>query len=148
MDDEFRAFVSEVPPVVYAAEVAFRNGDADARLQLWSTARPVSWVGQFGTVVQGRAALEDHFRWVASRFGGVMAFKTEPVAQDAFGDTAYTVEIERFEGVFDGQAGVEMTHRVSRLYCLEDGRWRIAHGHGDIAPWVLGVTPDNPGGGS
>jgi ketosteroid isomerase-like protein len=132
MTSEVTRFLDEVSDAQQHAELAFRRGDAEPRLALWSLTEPVSWVGQFGTTVTGNVALTTHFRWVASRFSDLKEFCFELIAADVIGDAAYTVGYEHWIGTFEGAPDSAMTHRVSRVYRREGGRWRIAHGHGDV----------------
>jgi len=48
METETDEFLTEVLHKQQAAEVAFRNGNAEPRLALWSGREPVSWLGQYG----------------------------------------------------------------------------------------------------
>lgn len=141
MGTETDEFLAEMLPKHHAAELSFRNGDAGPRLALWSRVEPVSWLGQYGGCVTGAAEVTEHFRRVASRFTGVREFRFELIAADVHGDAAYSVGFEHFLGSFDGRADTVMTHRVSRAYRRENGDWRIAHGHGDVAPWVTRRPP-------
>lgn len=134
MSSEVTRFLDEVTDGQRHAELAFRRGDAEPRMALWSTNEPVSWLGQFGTVVTGRSALTKHFHWVASRFTDIDEFRYELIAADVIGDAAYTVGYENWIGTFEEQPDSTMTHRVSRVYRREGGGWRIAHGHGDAPP--------------
>jgi len=136
MGPETDAFLTEVLHEQQAAEVAFRNGDAEPRLALWSCQEPMSWLGQYGACATGAADVREHFRRVATRFSDPREFLFELIEADAHGDAAYSVGFEHFLGSFDGHPDTVMTHRVSRVYRREDGRWRIAHGHGDVAPWA------------
>lgn len=136
MHDETRTFVSTVLPRLHAAELGFRNGDPEPRLALWTQEAPASWLGQYGTVATGPQAVRDHFPWVAGRLRDVVDFRSDLVIADAWGDAAYTVQLEYTLGTFDGRPDTTMVHRVSRVYRREQGGWRIAHGHGDAAPWA------------
>ena len=141
MGTETDDFLTEVLHQQQAAEVAFRNGDPGPRLALWSCREPMSWLGQYGGCVTGTAEVGEHFRWVASRFTDLRDFRFELIEADAHGDAAYSVGFEYFLGSFDGRPDTVMTHRVSRVYRREDGHWRIAHGHGDVAPWATRRSP-------
>ena len=147
MKSETERFLAAVTAGQQQAELAFRNGEAAPRLALWSRAEPVSWLGPFGTIVTGQAALREHFPWVAARFSDVREFRFELVAADVIGEAAYTVGIEHYIGTFDGEPESWMKHRVSRVYRREDGQWRIAHGHGDVCPPVTRRLRGPSGGG-
>jgi ketosteroid isomerase-like protein len=141
METETDEFLTEVLHEQQAAEVAFRNGNAEPRLALWSGREPVSWLGQYGGCAIGTADVSEHFGRVATRFTDLHEFGFELIAADVHGDTAYTVGFEHFLGSFDGRPSTVMTHRVSRVYRREDSHWRIAHGHGDVAPWATRRPP-------
>lgn len=136
MRTEVADFLAEVVPQHHVAELAFRSGDAEPRLALWSRAEPVSWLGQYGGCATGTAEVSRHFRVVAPRFSNPREFRFELIAADVHGGVAYCVGFEHFLGSFDGRPDTVMTHRVSRVYRREHGEWRIAHGHGDVAPWA------------
>ena len=141
MGTETDEFLTEMLPRHHAAELAFRNGDAEPRLALWSRVEPVSWLGQYGGLATGTAEVTEHFNGVASRFSDVREFCFEVIAADVHGDAAYCVGFEHFLGSFDRRPDIVMTHRVSRVYRRENGDWRIAHGHGDVAPMATRWPP-------
>jgi hypothetical protein len=62
-----------------------------------------------------------------------------PFGTCAVGECAHVVGYERSTGRIDGQAPIAMTMRVSRAYRREGGKWRIAHGHGDLEPSSLNL---------
>lgn len=137
MTAETEAFLALMLPQLHDAEVSFRNGDAAPRLALWSTAEPTSWLGQYGACITGPDAVADHFGWVASRFTGSREFRLDVICAEVVGDAAYLVGYETSIVGFAGHEQTAMTHRVGRVFRREAGRWRIAHGHGDVAPYVV-----------
>ena len=141
MVTETDEFLAEMLPKHQAVELAFRNGDAAPRLALWSRVEPVSWLGQYGGCVTGTSGVAEHFSKVTRRFSDVREFRFDPIAADVIGDAAYCVGFEHFVGSFDGRADIVMTHRVSRIYRRESDGWRIAHGHGDVAPMATRRPP-------
>jgi ketosteroid isomerase-like protein len=54
------------------------------------------------------------------------------------GDIAYEVGTEKGEVKIGGQQ-VFMEHRVTNIYRLESGRWKVVHHHADISPKMLDV---------
>jgi len=139
MGNEIDDFLAEVLPELWAAERAMRDGDVARRLALWSRSEPVSWLGPFGTCAVGSDEVAAHFRRVAARFSDLGDFRFDLVAADVVGECAHVVGYERSTGRIDGQAPVAMTMRVSRAYRREGGKWRIAHGHGDLEPSSLNL---------
>src|SRR5258706_6725991 len=140
MGTEIENFLAEVLPKQRAAEQAMLDGDVVPRLALWSRSEPVSWLGPFGTCAVGADQVAAHFRRVGARFSDFGDIRFDLVAADVVGESAYVVGYERSTGRIDGQAPVPMTMRISRTYRREGGKWRIAHGHGDLEPSTLNLA--------
>lgn len=131
---EFMAFLSRQTE----AEEAMVHGDVAPRLALWSRRDPVSLLGAWGPNKSGWAELERTFGWVAERLGGAtyrdFRFDVEVAEVSADGHMAYSVGFERFTEILaDGEAK-PWTVRVTHVYRLEGGEWKIVHRHGDVAP--------------
>jgi ketosteroid isomerase-like protein len=130
----FRAFLERQE----RAEAALVQGDVEPRLALWSRRDPVSLLGAWGPNKSGWSELERIFRWVAERLGSVsyrdFRFDVEVADVSADGKMAYSVGFERFDEVLPDGGMKPWTVRVTHAYRWEDGDWRIAHRHGDLAP--------------
>ena len=120
------------------AEAAILQGDVEPRLALWSRRDPVSLLGAWGPNKTGWPELEQTFRWVAERLGGTpysdFHYDVDVAEVSADGRMAYTVGYERFNEIQVGGEKNPWTVRVTHVYRREDGEWKIAHRHGDLAP--------------
>ena len=132
-------FVESFLPRHDAAHSRFVAGDPEPWLALWSRSEPVSTFGAFGYLGTGREQVEAIGRKASARLSGGISYHNEVLGVHVQGDMAYTAAIERSVAPTDGGALKEATLRVTQIYRLEDGQWRIAHRHGDIvAPGRLG----------
>ena len=113
------------------AEEAIHDGDVVPRLQMWSTADPVTLFGAWGPCNSGWEEVSRTFRWVASRFSNCTSYTFDLIAAGASGDLAYTVGYERSEVSVDGGPVQPNTLRVTHVYRREQGEWKIVHRHGD-----------------
>lgn len=134
-------FVESFLPRHDAAHARFVSGDPEPWLQLWSHTEPVSLFGAFGYITTGCDRVEATTREVATRLAGGTGYRNEVLSVDVHGDVAYTVAMEHSVVPAAGGATEEHTLRVTQVYRLEDGQWRIAHRHGDI------VSRGRPGAG-
>lgn len=126
-------FLAATMPRQQHAETAMHNGDATARLEMWSTRDPVTLFG----ALQSRAGWEEvsrTFHWVANRFSDCTSYEIELIAAGASGDLAYTVAYEHTTASVEGQPPKPYTLRVTHVYRREDGQWRVVHRHADAVP--------------
>ena len=98
---------------------------------LWSRAEDASLFGAFGPAKRGWNELEPVFPWVAGRYrDGTLAIDYVTVVEsDEF---AYTVGYERAVVSIDGATPELSTIRVTHVFRIEDGKWRLVHRHGDF----------------
>jgi ketosteroid isomerase-like protein len=93
----------------------------------------VSLFGAWGPCKTAWPDIERTLRWVGSRFSdGTMT--TEYVVVHSSGDVAYTVGYEHGRIAIDGGEHRDVRLRVTHIYRVENGRWRLAHRHADWAP--------------
>lgn len=119
---------------MHAAIVAMGQGDPEPYTALLSHADDVTLFGAWGPCKQGWDELSRTLRWVGSRFGGG-DMRCDDTVVGVGQDLAYTVGYERAEAVVvDGGEPRPWTIRVTQIYRLEDGEWRLVHRHGDFAP--------------
>ena len=130
--DRREDFVAETLKRENLAERAFYLGDPEPYKRLWSTADDVSLFGAFGPCKKGWTELSRTFDWVANRYRDGTVSSEYLVIHEGT-DLAYTVGYERGEVHLDGEAR-KMTLRVTQIYRVEDGHWRLLHRHGDFAP--------------
>ena len=117
-----------------AANTAFQNGDPTLWLSLTAKQDPASIFGGFGGLGEtGVATVHQRYLLAATAFrpsGATVDFQY--LIQDVRGDLAYTVAIERSDVLYAGHT--EPHHqvlRVTMLFRLERGSWRIVHRHAD-----------------
>jgi ketosteroid isomerase-like protein len=116
-----------------AANDSMFAGDPGPYLGMWSRRDPVSLFGAWGPCKTGWADLDRTYRWVGSRFAdGDLSYPLK--VAEAGTDLAYTVGYEEGQVRIDGGASRPVKIRVTHIYCLEDGQWRLVHRHGDFAP--------------
>jgi uncharacterized protein (TIGR02246 family) len=125
-----------------AAERAIYNGDAEPYKALWSHTDEVTLFGAFGPCKTGWAELSRTFDWVAHRYqGGSVSQEYQTIVEA--GDFAYTVALEHGRVALDGGPERSQAIRVTQIYRRHDGRWRLVHRHGDLAP--LDESPPTAG---
>ncbi|MFP5345861.1 MAG: YybH family protein [Actinomycetes bacterium] len=122
-------FLAWVRTVLYEAELALHNGDADPRRRLWSRREPVTVLGAWRNAI-GREEVDQLFSFLARRFSSCTSYELELQAFDVAGDMAYTAGLEHVSTSVDGQA-TSYTLRATQVYRREDGEWRVVHRHGD-----------------
>ena len=111
---------------------AVYRADAEPYVALWARRGPVSLFGALGPCEQELPAVGDALRKVAGRFGdAAMDIRYEVVEVGA--DLAYTVGFEEGQVSVDGSPR-NARIRVTHIYRLEDGDWRLVHRHGDFDP--------------
>lgn len=113
------------------AETALHNGDAEPRLQLWSSREPVSVLGAWRSAI-GQEGVRNLFRALAETFSDCTAHVYEIVSAEVIGDMAFTAGYERTQASINGEPR-RYVLRVTQIYRREDGEWKVAHRHGDTA---------------
>jgi ketosteroid isomerase-like protein len=128
------AFLRLISEREVAAEEALVRGDVGPRLEMWSHADPVSVIGAVGASRAGWDQLEPMFRSVASRLAGGHDVTYEILAFDVSQNMAWSAGFVRFVGSMDGSAPVPIGLRITQVYRLEQGEWKVAHEHSDFLP--------------
>jgi ketosteroid isomerase-like protein len=98
---------------------------------LWSQRDPVTLFGAIGMSESGWGQLGRTFTWVSSRFSDVSDFRIDVELVQLNGDLAYVLWFERFTGSIAGRPVEPVTVRVTHVYRLEDGDWKVVHRHAD-----------------
>ncbi|MFI0999584.1 nuclear transport factor 2 family protein [Streptomyces galbus] len=127
--DDFLAWVGSD---LYAAELALHHGDAGPRRALWSHEEPVSVLGAWRNAFGLREVVE-LFTHLAGDFSDCTSYTFDLRACDVVGDLAWTAGFEHTSVSVRGEPR-SYTLRVTQVYRREDGRWRVAHRHGDEEP--------------
>jgi ketosteroid isomerase-like protein len=118
--------------LVGAAVDGVYHSDAGPYVALLADRAPVSLFGALGPCETGKPSVAETLQRVASRFSdGAMVIDYEVVEVGA--DFAYTVGYESGHVTIDGTPGAARL-RVTHIFRLEDGAWRLVHRHGDFAP--------------
>jgi ketosteroid isomerase-like protein len=112
---------------------AFMRGDPEPKKRLYSRGDDATLSNPFGPPARGWEGIERTLdkASAALREGESVAF--ERVSAFATAELAYTVEIERYNGVKIGGADERVDHalRVTTIFRLEPDGWRIVHRHAD-----------------
>ena len=135
-------FAKALEQVDRAIEATYHS-DPERYIAAWAHRPPVSLFGAFGPAKTTLSDVEAALRWVGARFAdGAMSTDYEVV--EVGKDLAYTVGFEHGELNVDGQRR-SVRIRVTHIYRLEDGEWRLVHRHGDFAPADTSPTAEGNG---
>lgn len=132
-------FLAWVKSVLYQAERALHNGNAEQRRRIWSRNDPVSVLGAWRSA-NGLQQVDELFTSLGQSFSNCTSYDFELQAYDVVGDMAYTAGLEHTSASVNGEPRT-YTLRATQVYRREDGRWKVVHRHADT------VAPD-PGSGS
>jgi ketosteroid isomerase-like protein len=89
-------------------------------------------VNPFGPPVRGRSEIEAAGRKAASHYRDGRAIEFDTIAKCVTAELAYLLEIERFEAKVGGSLeATPVSLRVTSIFRLEDGAWKLAHRHAD-----------------
>jgi ketosteroid isomerase-like protein len=117
----------------------FVQGDPEPLKTAYSQREDVSLANPFGPPTRGWTHVAETMERAAAHYQDGTATGFEEVSRYAAADLAYTVEIERFETKIDGsEQTAPVALRVTTIFRLEDGAWRIVHRHADP---ILGPRP-------
>jgi ketosteroid isomerase-like protein len=117
---------------VEAAQVRLVNGQPDAFKALWSHDDDVTLSGGLGgAIAKGWTQVSERLDWVATQYRDGARTHQE-VARYVGQDLAYVVlrETIRFKSPVDRRSMIQEL-RVTQVFRLEGGRWRIVHRHAD-----------------
>jgi ketosteroid isomerase-like protein len=126
--DEFGGMIDKV----IAAMKRLVSGDAEPYQLLWSRREDVTVLGGFGGYALGWEQVSENTRFAAARFGGAKSFEVKMLSSGMSGELAYTVWIEHGEVRLAGREEyAPIVVRVTHIFRLEEGVWKIIHRHGD-----------------
>jgi ketosteroid isomerase-like protein len=129
--------VRNVSEQFYNALNSMLNGDTGPMADVWSHSTSVTTMHPIGERQIGWDAVKESFEQVAQlSSGGKIGLKDQFI--QAVGDVAYEIGIENGQFKLAGQK-VTIEHRVTNIYCLESGEWKITHHHTDVSPAMLEV---------
>jgi ketosteroid isomerase-like protein len=112
----------------------FAKGNAGPWKQHCSHRDDVTIVGAWGGFEKGWAAqVEKRYEWAAGRFkGSEGSVELENISLVVTAELAYSVDIERARVRVAGKDHLAaMALRVTTIFRLEDGDWKMVHRHAD-----------------
>lgn len=116
----------------HAALAAIIRGDQSGYLALFSDADDVTLGNPFGPFGRGRKNVEARLAVAASKYRDGRNARVELVEKYVSDSLACVAEVESGEAKVAG--GDEMTRvsvRVTSVFRLEDGNWKLVHRHAD-----------------
>ena len=116
----------------HSALAAILKGDPSGYEALFSDRDDVTLGNPFGPYAHGRKKVEETLAGAASHYRDGEVTGAELVAKYASGDLACVVEVERGRAkVGGGEDLVPIAVRVTNLFRLERGAWKLVHRHAD-----------------
>ncbi len=116
----------------HAALGAIWRGDPSLYKLLFSSADDVTLGNPFGPYVRGRQKVDETVGAAALYFRDGEVTGVELIAKYVSSDLACVVEVERGRAkVGGGEELVPLALRVTSLFRLEQGSWKLAHRHAD-----------------
>ncbi|WP_439400447.1 YybH family protein (plasmid) [Bradyrhizobium sp. PMVTL-01] len=116
----------------HAALAAILKGDPSLYKALFSNRDDVTLGNPFGPFVGGRSKVEETVTAAASNYRDGEVTGVELVAKYVCGDLACVVEVERGRAKVGGaNETAPVALRVTSLFRLESGAWKLVHRHAD-----------------
>jgi uncharacterized protein (TIGR02246 family) len=119
----------------HAALDAMLKGDSTGYVALLSDRDDVTWGNPFGPFARGRESVEATLASASALMQGGRATDFDHIATYLGEDLAVVVEVEHGEAKFGGADALSPAAlRVTSVYRLEDGAWKLVHRHADPVP--------------
>jgi ketosteroid isomerase-like protein len=116
------------------------RGDPEAFFELYSHSDDATLANPYGPPACGWNQIEQAGRGAASNYRDGRALEFENFVKYLTADLGYILEIERFETKVAGSDEVTpVALRVTSIFRLEDGVWKLLHRHADP------ITTSRPG---
>jgi ketosteroid isomerase-like protein len=129
--------VKEASEKFYAALNKMANGDAGPMSDAWTKSKNATAQHPIGGRTLGRDSVLESFAKVASiAKGGNIAIVDQQI--DVGEDMAVETGIEKGNITLAGHTAV-IDQRVTNVYRLEKGVWKLQHHHTDLSPAMLDV---------
>ena len=114
---------------LHAAMAKVANGDTSAIKALYAHTDDATSFYGWGGYEKGWEAVARRWDWAGQQFrGGTVSYQR--VSAVATGELAYTTDIETFHARVDGvEQPVAWSNRVTHIFRLERGAWRLVHRH-------------------
>jgi hypothetical protein len=107
------------------------EGRSELLKACFSHREDISLFGGFGGHEVGWQQIEPRLDWVARSFAGGRC-TYEPLVTFVGSDVASVVQFERGEARISGRAApLRIDFRVTMVFRLEEGAWRLVHRHAD-----------------
>ena len=114
------------------ALAAIIRGDASGYLALFSEADDVTLGNPFGQFGRGRKNVEERLAIAASKYRDGRNASVEFIAQYVSESLACVAEVESAEAkVAGGEEMTKVSVRVTSVFRLEAGNWKLVHRHAD-----------------
>jgi ketosteroid isomerase-like protein len=117
------------------AQEEFEKGNPQPFKDICSHADDVTILGGFGGFEKGwNAQVEKRYDWASARFKGGESQRhdVENISLVVTPELAYSVDIERTRfRAANAQEARSMALRVTSIFRLEDGDWKLVHRHAD-----------------
>jgi len=116
----------------HAALGAILKGDPSVYQALYSDAEDVTLGNPFGPYARGRQKVETTLAGAASHYRDGEVTGVELIANYVSDDLACIVEVERGRAkVGGGKELAQVAIRVTSVFRLEQGAWKLVHRHAD-----------------
>jgi len=114
---------------LHAAMAKVANGDISEILALYTQTDDASSFYGWGGYEKGWDAVSRRWDWAGQQFkGGTVGY--ENVTAVVTAELAYTTDIETFNArVANMDRPTQWSNRVTHVFRLEDGEWRLVHRH-------------------
>jgi ketosteroid isomerase-like protein len=109
----------------------FAQGKSGPVKALYSHRHDILLANPFGPAVKGRTQVESALDYAASRFSDGEVRPPERIVTYVSGDLAVIHELEHWKAKVGGGDLASFHLRVTSVYRLEDGDWRLALRHAD-----------------
>jgi ketosteroid isomerase-like protein len=116
----------------HAALDAMLKGDSSGYVALLSDRDDVTWGNPFGPFARGRKSVEATLASAATRMRGGRAAEFDDIATYLAENLAVVVQVEHGETMAEGADALSPAAlRVTSVYRLEGGAWKLVHRHAD-----------------
>ncbi|MDQ0634073.1 ketosteroid isomerase-like protein [Arthrobacter pascens] len=111
---------------------AFVTGDTAPQKKLFSRRDDVTLANPLGPPARGWSEVEETLERAVAQIREGEPCRFERITGYTAADLAYIVEIERTSAKLGGSDRVSpIALRVTTIFRLEDGQWKVAHRHAD-----------------
>ena len=115
----------------FAALDAMLKGDSSGYVALLSDRDDVTWGNPFGPFARGRESVVATLANAAARMPGGRATDADHVATYLAENLAVVVQVEHGERAGEADDASPVALRVTSVYRLEAGAWKLVHRHAD-----------------